>query len=161
MNGKVMALFFVAALTAVMVTTGCKSVTRTRADGSTVTNSIPDPLVLETVSQEAASIGTTSWLIGHPQDREDFELSRKAIKGLLAVGSGSVQDLQAALSLLPVEELQGTNGAVAVQAASVMIKTAGAYALRLDTKDVWSDYVQPIAQGLAQGLDAALGAETP
>lgn len=160
--GKTMAIFSALALGAMLMTSGCTTVTHQLANGSTVTNSVPDPMVLlRMVATEAATVGTQAWLAKNPQDADKFDLARKSLRGLLAVGGGTVADLQKALSLLPVDQLTGTNGQVIVTAASVVISQAGQWALRFDTKNIWPDYVEPLARGLADGLDAALPPEQP
>lgn len=143
------------------LTTGCVSTPRVSvsANGTAVTNtvSMPDPGALKFVAQEAAQVGTTLWLTGHPADRDKFELARTSLKGLIAAGSGSPADLQAALSLLPVDKLAGQNGSVLVSGAVVLIDAAGNKLTSLDKNQVWSGYVLPVALGLSAGLDAALG----
>jgi hypothetical protein len=159
--GKTMAIFSALSLSGAMLMSGCTTVTHQLANGSTVTNSVPDPIVLRMVATEAATVGTQAWLAKNPQDADKFDMARKSLRGLLAVGGGTVADLQKALSLLPVDQLTGTNGQVIVTAASVVISQAGQWALRFDTKNIWPDYIEPLARGLADGLDAALPLEQP
>lgn len=118
---------------------------------------IPDPIVLQSVAQEAAAVGATFWLQNHNADRTSFELARTSLKALIATGSGSPADLQAALSQLPVKQLQGSQGAVIVQGAVVLLNAAGTQLAKLDKQEVWANYVQPVARGLLAGLDQAMG----
>jgi hypothetical protein len=120
---------------------------------------IPDPVVLQTVAQEAASVGTTFWLQSHPDagTREQFELARTSLRALVSAGGGDIAALQNALSDLPIKQLSGTNGQVIVSGAVVLIDAAGKELLKLDSKGIYPNYVQPVAQGLLAGLDVALG----
>lgn len=149
-NGIIMAFFLASALAAPLsLTTGCI----TTADG----RKIPDPVVLTAIAQDAAYVGATITLKSNPQYRPEFELTRLALEQLIAAGSGSPSDLQAALAKLPIKELQGQNGAILVQQAVVVLNAARAKLAELDKAQVYSGYVQPIAQGLLAGLDQALG----
>lgn len=118
---------------------------------------IPDPLVLQLTAQEAAAIGTQLWLGTHPNDRAQFETARASLRVLLGAGKGSAADLQVALSSLPIKQLSGTNGSVIVTTAAILISKGGQQLAKLDTAGVWSYYVEPVAQGLADGLDQTLG----
>jgi hypothetical protein len=158
--GKTMAFFSALALGAMLMTSGCTTVTRQLANGTTVTNSVPDPLVLRVASQEAASVGTTIYLQQRPQDKPQFLTARTSLRALVAAGSGSVADLQAALAGLPIKQLQGSNGVVLVDSAVTLIDAAGRELAKLDSKQIWSNYVQPIAQGILDGLDQALGPQS-
>lgn len=118
---------------------------------------IPDPEVLQVTAQEAAAIGTQLWLGTHPNDRAQFELARTSLSALIATGKGSAADLQAALSNLPIKQLSGTNGSVIVTTAAILISKGGQQLAKLDTAGVWNNYVEPVAQGLLDGLNQALG----
>jgi hypothetical protein len=122
---------------------------------------IPDPTVLRITAQEAAALGGQFWLSNHPQDRQAFILAQTSLKALIATGNGSPAELQSALASLPIKELNGTNGSVIVAGAVVLIDAAGRQLLKLDKAQVWSAYVEPIAQGLAAGLDQALATPVP
>lgn len=117
---------------------------------------IPDPAVLQLTAQEAAAIGTQLWLGSHPTDRAQFETARASLRILLGAGRGSAADLQAALSSLPIKQLSGTNGSVIVTTAAILISKGGQQLAKLDTAGVWSYYVEPVAQGLLDGLNQAL-----
>jgi hypothetical protein len=117
---------------------------------------IPDPALLQLTAQEASAVGTILWLKDHPNDRAKFELARTSLKGLVAAGSGSPADLQAALQSLPISELNGTQGAVIISSAVVLMDRAGQQLVGLDKSQIWSRYVAPIAMGLAAGLDQGL-----
>ncbi len=121
--------------------------------------SVPNPAVLTMVAQEAASVGTTMWLANpsHAADRDKFVLARTSLKGLVAAGSGSAADLQAALAMLPISQLSGNNGAVLVSGAVVLIDAAGKQITSLGNGTVWNGYVLPVATGLIAGFDQALG----
>ena len=134
---------------ALAIPTGCT----TTSDG----RKVPDPIVLTAIAQDAAYVGTTITLQTNPQYRPAFDQARLALEGLVAAGSGSPSDLQDVLSRLPVKQLQGTNGAIVVQQAVVILNAARAELAKLDKAQVYSGYVQPIAQGLLAGLDQALG----
>lgn len=120
--------------------------------------SVPDPAVIELVAQEASAIGANVWLAAHPNDREQFELALASVNALLATGKGSPSDLQAALSRLPIKELSSGKNQVIVTSAVVLINKAGQEIIKLDSAHVWSYYVQPVAQGIASGLQMALDA---
>lgn len=146
MKNKLMSL---AILTSMLAFTGC---TTTSTGSKTV-----DPAILRIVSQEAAAVGSTVWLQGHPNDRQAFTLARTSLRALIATGTGSPADLQAALASLPITQLQGSGGAVIVSGAVVLLDAAGRQLTALDKKQVWSSYVLPIAQGLEAGLTQTLG----
>lgn len=143
---KILPLIAAAALFA----TGC---TTTQTGSKTV-----DPAILRLVAQEAAAVGSTVWLQGHPNDREAFTLARTSLRALIATGTGSPADLQAALASLPISQLQGSGGAVIVSGAVVLLDAAGRQLTALDSKQIWSGYVLPVAQGLEAGLSQGLGA---
>lgn len=116
-----------------------------------------DPVVLESVAHDAALLGTQITLQTNPQYRPAFDQARLALALIVATHSGSPADLQLALANLPVKELQGTNGAVAVRGATLVISLARAELTRLDKQQIGSLYVQPIARGLLAGMNEALG----
>lgn len=118
--------------------------------------SVPDPIVLRTVSQEAAALGGQFWLVSHPENRNEFELARASLAALIATGNGTPADLQKALAGLPIKQLEGSQGAVLISGAVVLLDAAGRQLIKLDSAQVWSAYVEPVAQGLLAGLDMAL-----
>jgi len=154
---KIKLLFLISAGAALILTagltTGCK--TTSNADGTT-TKTV-DPIVLQVIAQDASAVGTSVFLQTNPQYRPAFELARTSIKALLAAGNGSPADLQAALAGLPLAQLKGTQGALIVSSAVTLIDLAGRQLQAADKKQVWATYVQPVAQGIADGLDQALG----
>lgn len=145
-------LLSILALASMLAVTGCKTVTNT--DGTTTKR--VDPIVLQAVAQDATAVGTTIFLQAHPEYRTQFELAQVSVHALLAAGSGSPADLQAALSGLPIAQLKGQQGAIIVSSAVTLIDLAGAELKGVDSKQVWSNFVQPVAQGIANGLDQAL-----
>lgn len=120
---------------------------------------VVDPAVLSTIAQEAAAVGVPLALQQYPQYRPQFELARKSLRALVAAGSGSPADLQKALAGLPVAQLRGQTGAIAVSSAVTIIDAAGKHLATMDKAQVWSNYVQPVATGLLAGLEQALGPE--
>lgn len=140
-----------------MLSTGCTTVTRTAADGSVTTNSVPDAIVLQVAAENAAAIGGAYVLQTHPEFRPQLELTLTSLRTLVAAGTGSVADLHNALSQLPVTALQGTNGTIVVSGAVVLIDAARNELARFDKNGIWSYYVQPVATGLRDGLAQALG----
>lgn len=141
------------ALASMLAFTGCQTTSNT--DGTT-TKAV-DPIVLQLVAQDATAVGATMLLQQKPEYRPQLELARMSVKALLATGNGSPAELQAALSGLPIKQLQGNQGALIVTSAVTLIDAAGARLKAVDSKQVWASYVQPIAQGIANGLDQALG----
>jgi hypothetical protein len=151
-NHKVKSLFAVALLTSTLAfTPGCVT--------TETGQKIPDPVLLQSVSFEAASVGATFWLQSHPdpETRAQFVLVQASLRTLVSAGSGDLAQLQAALSDLPIKQLSGTNGQVIVGGAVVLIDAAGKQLLKLDSKGIYPHYVQPVAQGVLAGLDIALG----
>lgn len=120
---------------------------------------VVDPAVLELIAQSASSTGAIFWLADHPEDRDKFELARKSLKTLIATGNGNAADLQAALAALPIKQLQGDKGVIIVSSAVTVLTLAGKELAKLDKGQVYSLYVLPVAQGLLDGLDQALGPE--
>lgn len=158
-NGIVIALFSLLAVLA--FAPGCTSVRTVGADGTAVTNSVPDPTILRITAQEAAALGGQFWLAEHPENRPEFELARTSLAALIATGNGTPADLQAALAQLPIKQLEGSSGAVIISGAVVLLDAAGRQLVKLDSKQVWSAYVEPVAQGLLAGLDQALATPVP
>ena len=142
-------LITIAIFTLTILFTGCT----TTSTGQKVV----DPTVLQAIAQSAASTGSYIYLQSNPQDRDKFVIAQKALQALIASGSGNVAQLQSALSTLPIKQLQGTQGAVIVANAVTLINIASKELTKLDTNQVASVYVLPIAQGLLDGLTQTLG----
>ena len=145
---------------------GCSTVVSTRADGTIATNKVPDVQMMVSLAKSAGYLGTSVYLNGlgdgskvpaHPQARPQFETARLAVRTLLAAGSFSPADLTAALQALPIKELQGDQGTLVVGEAVILWDTYGQQLANLDKAKVFETYIKPVAQGLLDGLDMALG----
>ncbi len=119
---------------------------------------VVDPAVLHSVAEDAAYVGTTFTLQSNPQYRPAFDQAHFALQQFVNANSTNFVDLQGILSQLPVKQL-GTNGTVILQGqALVLLDSARALVQRLDTQNIRGNYVLPIASGLLEGMNLALGA---
>lgn len=171
---KILLLSSILTLAAVSLVpiTGCKTATfsnlSTNSAGAVVTNTVtqrvPDVAQMQTIAKSAAYLGTQVWLNGlppslaaHPNDRAKFVIARNALQTLIAAGNFNATALTAALQNLPITQLQGANGTLIVGEAVILWDQYGQQLASLDKAQVYSTYVQPIAQSILDGLNMALG----
>jgi hypothetical protein len=107
---------------------------------------------LATVAELAAFSGSSYWLGGHPQDRPYFALSLAALDSLLKDRNYDPQALTAALSSLPVKQLQGDKGALIVSAATILYDGYASEVVNLDK----AIYIAPVIAAIRNGLFRAL-----
>lgn len=116
---------------------------------------IVDPAVSQSIAQDAAFVAAQAL---DSKYHGELVLTYKALNAFVAAGGGSVGDLQAALSNLPVSALQGDKGAVLNQNGALLLHQGGQLLLKLDKSEIGQNYVLPIATGLRDGLaQAGLG----
>jgi hypothetical protein len=161
----------IALLALLFTTSACHTVANYSVDdtGKTnvVTSTVPDAAMVQvvaTTAKSAAYLGTKIYLEGlpprlpaHPEAREQFELARTSLRGLIALGSFSAGDLTTALQTLPIQELKGENGTLLVGEAIVLWDTYGRQLASLDKAQVFEGYIKPVSQAILDGLDMALG----
>src|SRR5258708_36130060 len=107
---------------------------------------------LATIAELAAFSGTTYWLSGHPLDRQYFAVSLAALDSLLKDRNYDPQALTAALSSLPVRQLQGDKGALIVSAATILYDGYASEVVNLDK----ATYIAPVIAAIRNGLFRAL-----
>ncbi len=141
---RVSALAF--CLLSLALLTGCASIgSNPAADAQRIQR-------LSTVAELAAFTGTQYWLGGHPQDRPYFALSLAALDSLLKDRNYDPQALTAALSSLPVKQLQGDKGALIVSAATILYDGYASEVVNLDK----AIYIAPVIAAIRNGLFRAL-----
>jgi hypothetical protein len=107
---------------------------------------------LSTVAEIAAFSGTTYWLQSHPADRVYFAASLAALDALLKDRNYDPQALTAALSSLPIKQLQGDKGALIVSAATILYDGYASEVVNLDK----ATYIAPVISAIRNGLFRAL-----
>lgn len=119
----------------------------------------PDPALVQLVARDASFLGAQAAMTYNPSFRAELELTRQALQGFVAAGSGNVTNLQSILQQHLGSGLgTSTNGMLVVGSGGVILyNAAGAVIAKLDKQQYFSTYAQPIAQGLLQGLSQALG----
>lgn len=125
------------------------------------TNATPAELVraqrIGTVAELAAFSGTQVWLLEHPADRAYFEASAAALDVLLQSGEVSPEKFSAALSKLPIKELQGNEGTLIVGSTMILYDAFLAEHVNLDA----NIYLRPIIAGVRSGLGRGLTGSAP
>lgn len=116
----------------------------------------PNPALLQSVAQQAGFYTGTALKAKYPNE---LNLTYDSLNAFVAAGGGSVNQLQSALSPLPIKALHGTNGVVFAQGSALLIHSGGQILLNLNTNvaNVNNQYVLPVATGLRDGLGQALG----
>jgi hypothetical protein len=107
---------------------------------------------LSTIAELAAFTGSQYWLHDHPQDRQYFAVSLAALDSLLKDRNYDPQALTAALSSLPVRQLQGDKGALIVSAATILYDGYASEVVNLDK----ATYIAPVIAAIRNGLFRAL-----
>lgn len=122
----------------------------------------PDPGLVQFVAQDVGFLGAQAAMTYNPSFRAELELTRQALQGFVAAGSGNVTNLQAILgSHLPANFGNQTNGLITLGTGGIVLyNAAGAVVAKLDKGQYFSTYAQPIAQGLLSGISQALGKPT-
>lgn len=107
-------------------------------------------------ARDIAELGTVAALIENPAYRHELELTRNALMILEHTdGNASVDDLLAALSTLPIGELQSEKGRIYVTGGRILLRRFVAWKdKQVDVAEL--GYVQQFAKALGDGMDAGL-----
>lgn len=114
----------------------------------------PTPAVWQTVAHIAAKDGATIYLLRHPEANNvaAFALAKSALDLLIADGNFSVTALHSALDKLPVRSLNGPEGSILVDSATVLFLTVTGGQSVIEQRPV----VEAVAKGIRDGLADAL-----
>lgn len=128
------------------LTTGCQS----------FRDKTPDQKAAEiqSLAQDAASIGGAAALMAQPQYRPAFEAAYveldRQVNGTAVI---SLESIRSVLATLPIKELQGKEAALEVQGARIVIRRV----LNSQAEQNLHLYTRAIATGIRDGLKEALG----
>lgn len=111
---------------------------------------------IQAVSQEAALVGTTLYLQGHPEARPIFVVAEQSLAAIVSGGTFDAVAFQKAIAGLPVDVLHGETGAIIDSAIVTVYSVVLGF---IDIKDSPS-WVKPLAVGTLNGLQQALAQTT-
>jgi hypothetical protein len=106
-----------------------------------------------TLAGDAAMIAAEWDLAENPGHRPAYEAASAALDALLHSDDYTPQKLEAALSQLPIKELQGVKGALAIKAGVLVYDLVTQVAYKPDSAPA----VTQIAQSISANLNAVLG----
>jgi hypothetical protein len=110
------------------------------------------------IANGAGQFGTAAALQAYPQYRPAFVAARDGLR-LISITNGiSADDLASVLKLIPVKQLQGTNGSLLMSGGGVMVfgLLQGEIG-KVDKKQLMARDVAPLAGCIAAGMTAGLG----
>lgn len=141
---------------------GCvtKQVITTDASGNSVTNfvKVADVARISKIAGNAAQVGSLAYLQAKPGDRMYFVLANENLKSLINSSNYDAGALSAALQTLPIKELKGDQGAIAVMTAQMIVEDAFDSARDVVAK---REMVAAVLFKVQAGIQKALDATAP
>lgn len=137
-SSLIQALSLLTLLLALALFTGCSTTTDNQRLASAV--------------KMAAYIGTSEYLLAHPESRPKFEAAERELFAMAGGESLDAVSLLAIAQRLPVKELKSERAAIYVTAAAVLISDYGATIPADQLGEL-----KPIATAMGQGIQLALG----
>lgn len=107
---------------------------------------------LATAVKMAAYIGTSEYLLSHPDARPKFEAAERELFAMESAPGFDAITLLAIAQRLPVKELKSERAAIYVTAATILLTDYGA-SIPVDQ----IDNLKPIAQAMREGIALGLG----
>jgi hypothetical protein len=106
---------------------------------------------LATATKMAAYIGTSEYLLAHPEARPKFEAAERELFALESAETIDAITILAIAQRLPVKELKSERAAIYVTAATVLLSDYGA-TVPVDQLDNLKPIVRAMREGVALGL---------
>jgi hypothetical protein len=106
---------------------------------------------LATATKMAAYIGTSEYLLAHPEARPKFEAAERELFALESAETIDAITILAIAQRLPVKELKSERAAIYVTAATVLLSDYGA-TIPVDQINELKPIVRAMREGVALGL---------